>query len=519
MNNQEGTEQADAASIGPAHPALEPALSLTERLELALEAANDAVAWTDADGRVQWCNARFAAITLRPREEILGSALVDLLPLEPTGGRPPAEHPVLAVLKGRSMISACYALNRAMGATYWQLAGSWVTPTGKAPMAVFWLHEVTPQVLAERVANRLAAIHAVTQEAVVCWDLDGSITHWNPAAERTYGYGAEEAVGMPFSMLVPKDGRTLLDDILSSVRKGEGPIPLETNQKRKDNRAIRVRGTLTGWSSEDGRLCGFVHVARDITEQRRTEAGLAHQMEEIIRSNRQLAEFSSSVSHDLLEPLRKIIAFGGLLEKQSSQELDEQGRDFLGRITAAASRMTKLIEDLLQFSRVFGDRLPLESIDLSAVVSEVLSDLEIRIAETKAVIEVAALPTIRAHPSQMRQLFQNLIANAIKFRDTARPPRVAIASSMERPGLIDISVRDNGIGFDQKDAEKIFEPFIRLHTRTEYEGSGIGLAVCRRIVLRHGGWISAESVQGSGSTFTISLPAQEGKDEDPSLGT
>lgn len=229
-------------------------------------------------------------------------------------------------------------------------------------------------------------------------------------------------------------------------------------------------------------------------------------MDELVRSNRQLEEFAATVSHDLLEPLRKITAFGGLLERRAAEGLDETGRGFLERMTASAARMTTLIEDLLRFSRVFGDTSPQEPVPLGAIVRGVLSDLEARIAKTGAVIEVSALPTVRARPFQMRQLFQNLISNALKFRDKGVVPRVTIETGHGRPGYLEVTVRDNGIGFDQKSAERIFEPFSRLHGRTEFEGSGIGLAVCRRIVLRQGGWISAQSAPGCGATFTISFP-------------
>lgn len=486
---------------------MEPGLSVAQRLESALEAATDAVAWTDAEGRVQWCNARFAALGLKPREKIVGSLLAELLPLKPTGRKVEPEHPVTAVLRGHSQLSASYEHVKDGVKTYWQLAGSFVASAGKAPIAVFWLHEVTGQRLAERRSNRLCATEAIAQEAVVCWDLDGRITHWNPAAERLYGYGAKEAVGAPLAMLLPPEGLARLEEAVALARGGQAAPGFEMIRKRKDGHHIRVWVTLAGWPDEDGELCGFTSVTRDITEQRRAEAALAHQMEELVRSNKQLEQFAATVSHDLLAPLRKVTLFGGLLEKKLSAGLDEEGRDFLGRMTSAASRMGKLIEDLMQYSRVFGSAPSSEPVDLNKIVAEVRSDLEVQIADARAEVEVGPLPTVRAHPFEMRQLFQNLLANAIKFRAKDRAPRVSVGAAFDDPGAVSVFIKDNGIGFEMKDAEKIFEPFMRLRPPSEYNGSGIGLSICRRIVLRHGGWISVESAPGRGTTFKVSFPA------------
>lgn len=487
--------------------AMEPALSVAQRLESALEAATDAVVWTDADGRVQWCNARFAAMGLTPREKILGSLLVELLPLKQTGRKSASEHPVTAVLRGRTQLSASYEHERGGVKTYWQLAGSFIAPAQEAPIAVFWLHEITRRRLAERQSHRLSATEAIAQEAVVCWDLDGRITHWNPAAERIYGYGAQEALGAPIGLLMPPGGLAQLDEAVALARKGEAAPAFEVILKRKDGRHIRVWVALAGWPDEDGELCGFTSVTRDITDQRRAEAWLAHQMDELVRSNRQLEQFAATVSHDLLAPLRKVIVFGGLLEKKLSSEIDEEGRDFLGRMTSAAARMGKLIEDLMQYSRVFGSAPSSEPVDLGRIVAEVKSDLEVQIAGAQAEVEVGPLPTVRAHPFEMRQLFQNLVANALKFRAKDRAPRVSVGAAFDDPGFVSVFVKDNGIGFDMKDAERIFEPFLRLHSLAEYDGSGIGLSICRRIVLRHGGWISVESAPGRGATFTVKFPA------------
>ncbi len=207
-----------------------------------------------------------------------------------------------------------------------------------------------------------------------------------------------------------------------------------------------------------------------------------------------------------MEPLRKVAAFGDLLRKRAEGQLDAQGLEFLNRMQNAAVRMGRLIEDLLQFSRVFGDTRPFERVDLKKVADDVAGDLEIGIKKAGGTVEIGELPTIEAHPFQMRQLFQNLIANALKFRKTDVAPRVTVAARPAQPGFVEFEVRDNGIGFEERFAERIFQPFLRLHPRSEYEGTGLGLSICRRIAMRHGGWICAHGEPGAGSAFIVTLP-------------
>lgn len=231
------------------------------------------------------------------------------------------------------------------------------------------------------------------------------------------------------------------------------------------------------------------------------------------RSNRELQDFAFVASHDLQEPLRKIQAFGDRLRSKHGASLGEEGRDYLERMQAAARRMHTLINDLLTFSRVTSKAQPFVPTDLGKVVREVLADLEVRVQETDGQVEVGDLPTIDADPLQMRQLFQNLVGNALKFHRAGVPPLVRIAAEEVSEGggapLCRITVEDNGIGFDVKYLDRIFTPFQRLHGRTEYEGTGMGLAVCRRIVERHGGTITADSTPGEGTRFLAVLPMRQ----------
>ncbi len=328
----------------------------------------------------------------------------------------------------------------------------------------------------------------------------------NDGFARMHGYEPKELIGKPLKLTYAPEAVEELEKHLKVVR-DTGHHIYEAVHVRKDGTRFPVMTDVTAFRDDaSGQTLHRAAYFIDISERKRAEERLREKAEELARSNRELEQFASAASHDLLEPLRKITAFSDLLKRQSEKALDDRSKDFLERIRHAAARMATLIEDLLKFSRVFGETRPFEPVDLNRVLAEVVSDLDTSIVRTGAEITILKLPTVRAHAFQMRQLFQNLLANAIKFQAPGTKPRVRVEARAPRPGFIEISVSDNGIGFDQKDAEKIFEPFLRLHTRAEYEGSGIGLAVCRRIMMRHGGWISASSERGKGSTFTITLP-------------
>ncbi|WP_275557271.1 ATP-binding protein [Pseudoalteromonas sp. J010] len=238
---------------------------------------------------------------------------------------------------------------------------------------------------------------------------------------------------------------------------------------------------------------------------------LEHYAEELNRSNRELEDFAFVASHDLQEPLRKIRAFGDRIEKNHSEQLDEKGKDYLARMTSAAKRMSTLITDLLELSRVTTRAEPFESQDLNKVMQFVLDDLEIAITESNVILNVAPLPTIKCDASQIHQLFLNLLSNAIKFRVEGRDPIITIdveQSALATQDAFTFIIEDNGVGFEAEYAEKIFSPFQRLHNRKQYAGTGIGLTVCRRIVERHGGVIAANSENGKGAKFTITLPIE-----------
>jgi signal transduction histidine kinase/methyl-accepting chemotaxis protein len=263
---------------------------------------------------------------------------------------------------------------------------------------------------------------------------------------------------------------------------------------------------------ENARL--YDDLRRELAERARAEEQLQHYAARLERSNRELEEFAYVASHDLQEPLRKVQAFGDRLKTKYGQTLGDQGRDYLERMQNAAARMQTLINGLLTYSRVTTRAQPFVPVDLAQTAQEVMSDLEVRIQEVGGQVNVENLPRIEADPTQMRQLLQNLIANALKFHRQDQPPVVKVHAGNASPnGSCQIFVEDNGIGFDEKYLDRIFQVFQRLHGRSEYEGSGVGLATCRKIVERHGGTISARSAPGQGATFIVTLPLRQPQGE------
>jgi PAS domain S-box-containing protein len=244
----------------------------------------------------------------------------------------------------------------------------------------------------------------------------------------------------------------------------------------------------------------------EVDERRRAEEREAAAARELRRSNAELEQFAYVASHDLQEPLRKIQAFGDLLSTKHGAALPAEGQGYVGKMKASAGRMSRLIDDLLSYSRVTTHAKPFARVNLAATAEEVVDDLELRISKVGGRVEVGELPVVDGDPIQMRQLFQNLIGNALKFHRPDVPPVVRVTAARDETGWT-ISVADNGIGFEVRHAARIFQVFQRLHGRDEFEGTGVGLAICRKIVDRHGGTIVARGRPGEGATFVVTLPA------------
>ena len=301
---------------------------------------------------------------------------------------------------------------------------------------------------------------------------------------------------------------------------GEPVINQEQYKNRPGDPAGSKRWSVSSkvlWRDDQGNILGTMGITRDIHQMKLAQEALREREEklrgftaQLERSNRELQDFAYVASHDLQEPLRKIVVFGERLKEKNSDALGEEGRDYLERMQKAASRMQTLINDLLAFSRVTSKARPFAPVDLAKVAREVVNDLEARIEQVKGQVEIGKLPVVEAVELQMRQLLQNLFGNALKFRKLEEPPSVKVAarkiSDDSGREFCELTVSDNGIGFDEKYLDRIFNVFQRLHPRSEYEGTGMGLAIVKKIALYHGGDITAKSKPGHGATFIVTLP-------------
>jgi len=352
-------------------------------------------------------------------------------------------------------------------------------------------------------------LDSINPDVLVVVDPDRNIIACNASVKRMFGYNVGEVISQKTDILYfdrrsnPKQPH----EIFEALERNGFHMGLATG-KKKNGETVPLE-IITGNLSGRG---GAVLLLRDISDRKRAEEKLKRILSELERSNAELEQFAYVTSHDLREPLRKVQAFGDRLKSLCEERLDERGRDYIQRMQNSAERMQALINGLLTFSRVSTRAQPFVPVDLADVAREVVSDLEVHIEQVGGSVELKTLPTINADPMQMRQLFQNLIDNGLKFNKKGEPPIIKVHGVL-RNGRCQIFVKDNGIGFDEKYLDRIFTVFQRLHGRTEYEGTGVGLAVCRKIVDRHGGSITAKSAPGQGATFIVTLPVRQTKGE------
>ena len=372
------------------------------------------------------------------------------------------------------------------------------------------------QVLKESKERLQLALHAASMGTWE-WDIANNYVQWSPEMFEIFEI-SQDMFGETYEDYlkhVHPISRQNIDEMVQEFvhEANESSIIVFEHEIIRGDGAIgwvEIRGALfLNDTDEPARMIG---ICQDVTSRKEMVLQLKANMAELRRSNRELQEFANIASHDLQEPLRKIQTFGDLLQEKYRPDLDEKGLIYLDRMQSAASRMQALIIDLLAFSRVRTQVQPFQRVDLQQIVTHVLQDLEVAITEIEADIKVTELPIIEADSSQMYQLFLNLIDNALKFHRFGVRPSVRITSRIVEKDC-KISIADNGIGFEERYAERIFNVFERLHNRGEYTGTGVGLAICRRIVEYHGGNIYSQSKLGEGSTFIVTLPLQQSLNE------
>ncbi len=548
-------------------------------LRLILESMPLGIVVIDASGSIVMINGRLAALFGYTREELIGQPIEMLVPERHRASHVGDRNTFLAHPQARPMASGRDLMARRKDGSEFPVEidlSSIRTPRGLLVLgAVADITARKADMEARRQSQeRVRAILDSALDAVVTMDEAGRVTGWNPKAETTFGWTRDEAIGRTMSeLIVPERFRDKhTQGLRNFLTTGVGPVlnrRLELSALRKTGEEFPIELTISpirigaryefsafvrditerhkaaerlsrtqrlaalnlaqdadearkrAERNEEALELANQELQNEITQRQKTEDELRHISSELGRSNAELEQFAYIASHDLQEPLRKVQAFGDLLAAQAGAGLGEEERGYLKRMQAAAQRMQGLITDLLTFARVTSKAKPFVPVDLAQVAREVLSDLDARLKSSVGSVQLGELPQIEGDATQLRQLLQNLIGNALKFHRPDEPPVIAVTARLIEnvpgaadaplphslaPQVCEIAVTDNGIGFEEKYLERIFIPFQRLHGRGEYEGTGMGLAICRKIVERHGGILTARSLPGQGSTFIVLLP-------------
>lgn len=506
--------------------------ALFSRLGGIFEAAPDAMVVIDPHGRIAFVNSQVERLFGHRREELLGEPVEKLIPERFRGVHPGHRTRYFDERHTRPMGAGgleLYGLRKDGSEFPAEISLSpWAAEDGT--FAITAIRDVSVQRQAERaLQSQLQQLRAseerfrllvgsVKDYAIFNLDPQGHVETWNLGAERINGYRPDEIIGQHFSQFyLPEDiaagkpGREL------ALAIAEGQYEEEGLRVRRDGTRYWAHVIVTALRDETGALRGFAKVTRDVSERKRLDQERQQFLERLERSNHELQDFALIASHDLQEPLRKVQMFGDRLKEEFAAALGPQGQDYLARMQNAAARGQTLIRGLLAYSRVTTKAQPAVLVDLNEVAREVVADLEARLVTVGGRVDVEALPRLEADPLQMRQLFQNLIGNALKFHRADVPPVIcvraqAIGAAPGRPERWRLEFADNGIGFDEKYLDRIFKLFQRLHERGVYEGAGMGLAICRKIVERHHGTITARSAPGAGATFLVELPSNQPKD-------
>ena len=372
-----------------------------------------------------------------------------------------------------------------------------------AVQMLFKIQKATQEDLIESRERFSLVVQNVKDYAIFFVDAMGNIQSWNEGAQRIKGYTKDEIIGQHLSKFyTPIDIQNGVPEYNLKMAREMGHYETQGWRVRKDGSIFWVEAVYTAIYNNNGELTGFSKIARDVTDMRNAKIELENKAKELERSNAELEQFAYVASHDLQEPLRTVSSYVQLIADRYKDKLDKDANEFIDFAVDGSNRMRLLINSLLEYSRVNKIK-PFEWVEPVEIIEDVLQDIKDKVAESGAIVKYAKLPKIYADPVLIGQLFQNLIGNAIKFRD-GKPPEVKITGKRQ-DGEVLFSVEDNGIGIKSEYDDKIFIIFQRLNSREKYPGTGIGLSICKKIVERHGGRIWVESEPGKGATFYFTI--------------
>jgi PAS domain S-box-containing protein len=485
-----------------------------------LESAPDAIVTATEDGRIALVNSQAERLFGYSREELLGQPIELLVPARYRHGHVQHRAGYTQAPRTRPMGLGLELFGRRKDGTEVPVEISLSplhTPDGMLITAS--IRDISERKAAEAERARLTAILEATTDFVGIADVQGRSLYMNRAGRRMLGMADDEDVSnVPVSIFHPDWAADVVVDVGIPAAIRDGAWTGETALLARDGREIPVSQVILAHRSPTGKVEFLSTVIRDMTERkqaeeqlRETAAELARQTAELERSNAELQQFAYVASHDLQEPLRMVASYTQLLRRRYHDKLDEDANEFIGFAVDGATRMQRLINDLLAYSRVGTRGKEFAPTDANEVLDRVVADLGAAIRESEATVTRDELPRVMADASQLGQVFQNLVANAIKFR-RQEPPRVHVAAERRGNEWV-FSVRDNGIGIAPEYQERIFVLFQRLHTQAEYPGTGMGLAICKKIVERHGGRIWVESEAGQGTTFFFTIPVRRHQEE------
>lgn len=500
-----------------------PNLPLNEgwHFQLMVQSIQDyAVFMLDPAGRIATWNLGAQRLKGYSAEEIIGSHFSRFYPEEDKAAAKPQRELDKAEREGVARDEGWRI--RKDGSRFWAyvvitaLRDAQGTLVGYAKVT----RDMTEKLLAEEAVRKSEErlrimIDAVKDYAIYMLDPNGNIATWNSGAEHLKGYRASEIIGAHLSKFYTDEdvisGRPAWE-IETAVRLGR--VQDEGWRVRKNGSKFWANVVLTALRDKEGNLIGFTKVTKDATERKEAEEALKNayaeleqrvqeRTSELLRSNKELEQFTYVASHDLQEPIRKIITYS---ERLAHRAMDDDEKAHLNKLSAAGYRLREVVQDLLNYSQVSQTQPAYEWVNLAELLEEVQSDLEVRIAETGTEIRYETLPEIKGNRGQLRHLFQNMLSNAMKFVKKGTAPVIEIKTRVIPGEAVEVSISDNGIGIDPKYTDKIFRPFHRLHTRAEYEGSGIGLSIVKKIIDYHGGKIRVQSQPGFGTTFFLAFP-------------